>query len=127
MAQKVKVASAVFKRDVDTKNGKMYGYEIKLEGDSNNYSYLSKTNPQTKFVAGQEVEAELTQNDKGYWNIKPSQQAGGFGGGANSGARLELDKKLGALNAAVKLVGSGHVKIEDLKKTYDKLLAEYLN
>ena len=31
MAQKVKVASAVFKRDVDTKNGKMYGYEIKLE------------------------------------------------------------------------------------------------
>jgi len=127
MAQKVKVVSAIFKRDVETKAGKMFGYEIKLEGDTNSYSYLSKSNPQSKFVAGQEVEAELTQNEKGYWNIKPAQQAGGFGGGYNNGARLELDKKIAALNNAVAMVTSGKVGSEHLKATYDKFLSEYLN
>jgi len=126
MAQKVKVASAQFKREVDTKNGKMYSYDIRLEDDSNNYSYLAKTNPQTKFVVGQEVEAELTQNEKGYWNIKPAQQGGGFGGGANSGARLELDKKIAALNNAVALAVAGKVELANLKATYDKFLNEYL-
>ncbi len=127
MAQKVKVSSAIFKREVETKMGKMYGYEIKLEGDSNTYSYLSKNNPQNKFVAGQEIEVELTQNDKGYWNIKPVQQQGGFGGGQNSGARLDLDKKIAALNNAVAMVTAGKVGAENLKATYDKFISEYLS
>lgn len=130
MAQKVKVASAQFKKEGEGKFGKWYLYEIKLEGDDKTYQYMSKTNPQTKLPVGQEVEVEIEKKENnGYtnWSIKPAQQAGGFGGGANNGARLELDKKLGALNAAVKLVGSGHVKIEKLKETYDKLLSEYLN
>ena len=122
MAQKVKVASAVFKRDVDTKNGKMYGYEIKLEGDNNNYSYLSKTNPQTKFVAGQEVEAELTQNEKGYWNIKPAQQ--GFGGG---GGGWEKQKKGFAYLGAMTLLAAGKITKEQVDATINSALEKYLN
>ena len=59
MAQKVKVASATFKKEGEGKFGKWYLYEIKLEGDDKSYQYMSKTNPQNKFVVGQEVEAEI--------------------------------------------------------------------
>ena len=48
MAQKVKVASAQFKKEGEGKFGKWYLYEIKLEGDDKTYQYMSKTNPQTK-------------------------------------------------------------------------------
>lgn len=125
MAQKVKVVSATYKRDVNTKNGVMYSYDIKVENDVQTYQYLAKTNPQTKFVVGAEMEVEITQNGN-YYNIKPAQQGGGFGGGANSGARLELDKKIAALNNAVALAVAGKVELANLKATYDKFLNEYL-
>lgn len=125
MAQKVKVVSATYKRDVNTKNGVMYSYDIKVENDVQTYQYLAKTNPQTKFVVGAEMEVEITQNGN-YYNIKPAQQGGGFGGGANSGSRLELDKKIAALNNAVALAVAGKVELANLKATYDKFLNEYL-
>ena len=78
---KVKVNSAIFKRNVPTKNGEMYSFDIKIDGDDKVYNYLAKTNPQTKFTVGAEVEAELVQNGN-YWNIKPV-QTGGFGGAHN--------------------------------------------
>lgn len=129
MAQKVKVASAQFRKEGEGKFGKWYLYEIKLEGDDKTYQYMAKSNPQNKFVVGQEVEVEIETKQNGQYtnyNIKPVQQGGGFGGGANSGARLELDKKIAALNNAVNLVSSGEVKLENLKATYDKFLNEYL-
>lgn len=123
---KVKVVSATYKRDVNTKNGVMYSYDIKVDGDDKTYQYLAKTNPQTKFVVGAEMEVEITQNGN-YYNIKPSQQGGGFGGGGfNNGARLELDKKVVALNSAVNLVSAGKVELANLKATYEKFLNEYL-
>ena len=42
-------------------------------------------------------------------------------------ARIEVDKKIAALDGAISLVSSGKVAIEKLKDTYDKLLNEYLN
>ncbi len=129
MAQKVKVSSAIFKKEGEGKFGKWYLYEIKLEGDDKTYQYMSKTNPQNKFVAGQEVEAEIETKQNGAYtnyNIKPVQQ-GGFGGGQNSGARLELDKKIAALNNAVAMVTAGKVGAENLKATYDKFISEYLS
>jgi len=122
---KAKVVSATYKRDVNTKNGVMYSYDIKLVGDDKTYQYLAKTNPQTKFVVGAEMEVEITQNGN-YYNIKPAQQGGGFGGGHNNGARLELDKKIAALNGAVNLVSAGEVELANLKATYEKFLNEYL-
>lgn len=124
---KVKITSAVFKRDVTTKNGVMYSYDIKVDGDDKVYQYLAKTNPQTKFTVGAEVEAELVQNGN-YWNIKPV-QAGGFGGGAATASpqRLDLDKKIAALNNAVAMVAAGKVGADKLKDTFEKFLNEYLN
>ena len=124
---KVKVVSATFKKEGVGKFGAWYSYDIKLDGDDKVYNYLGKTNPQTKFVAGQEVEAELSQNDKGYWNIKPVQAGGGFGGATASPQRLELDKKIAALNNAVAMVTAGKVGAEKLKDTFEKFLTEYLN
>jgi hypothetical protein len=127
MSTKVKVASATFKKEGDGRFGKWYLYDIKLDGDDKTYQYMGKSNPQNKFAVGQEVEVEIEKKENnGYtnWSIKPVQQ-GGFNGG-NNGARLELDRKIGALNAAIQLVGGGHVKLEDLKKTYDRFLTEYL-
>ena len=127
---KVKVTSAVFKKEGEGKFGKWYSHDIKIEGDDKVYNYLGKSNPQNKFVVGQEVEAELSQNDKGYWNIKPV-QTGGFGGGGGAATaspqRLDLDKKIAALNNAVAMVAAGKVDASKLKETFEKFLTEYLN
>ena len=41
--------------------------------------------------------------------------------------RIEVDKKIAALDGAISLVSSGKVHVDQLKATYDKLLNEYLN
>lgn len=129
MAQKVKIASATFKKEGEGKFGKWYLYEVKIEGDDKVYQYMSKSNPQNKFVAGQEIDVEIEKKENGQytnWSIKPVQQnAGGFGGGNHQ--RLETDKKIAALNNAVKLVAAGKVEMSQLKATFEKLLTDYLN
>ena len=125
---KVKVASATFKKEGEGKFGKWYLYEIKLDGDDKTYQYMSKTNPQNKFVVGQEVEAEIETKVNGQYtnyNIKPV-QTGGFGGGANNGARMELDRKIAALNCATLMVVHGKIGAESLRGAYEKYLNEYL-
>ena len=59
MAQKVKVASAQFKKEGEGKFGRWYLYEIKVEGDDKTYQYMAKSNPQNKFVVGQDVDVEV--------------------------------------------------------------------
>lgn len=128
MAQKVKVASAQFKKEGEGKFGKWYLYEIKLEGDDKTYQYMAKSNPQNKFVVGQEVEAEIEKKENnGYtnWSIKPVQN-GGFNGGGNSAARMELDRKIAALNCATLMVVHGKIGTESLRGAYEKYLNEYL-
>lgn len=129
MAQKVKVASVQFKKEGDGKFGKWYMYEVKVDGDDKNYQYMAKKNPQDKFVVGQEVEVEIDVKQNGQYtnyNIKPAQQGGNFGGGGGGAARLELDRKIAALNNSVALVVAGKIDATKLKETYEKLLNEYL-
>jgi hypothetical protein len=85
---------------------------------------LSKSNPQTKFVVGQEVEAELTQNDKGYWNIKPVQSGGGFGGGG--GAKWDDMKKGFAYLGAMTLLANDKITKEQVDATIKAALERYL-
>ena len=122
------VKSATLKKEGEGQHGKWYLYEILLEGDDKKYQYMSKAADQTKFIAGKEAEFTVEEKVNGQYtnyNIKPIQQ-NGFGGGANNGARLELDRKIAALNAAVLLVNSGKIPFEQMKSARDKFLAEYL-
>lgn len=122
------VKSATLKKEGEGQHGKWYLYEIQLEGDDKKYQYMSKSADQTKFIAGKEAEFTVEEKVNGQYtnyNIKPVQQ-GGFGGGANNGARLELDRKIAALNAAVQLVNSGKIPFEQMKGARDKFLNEYL-
>ena len=122
------VKSATLKKEGEGKFGKWYLFEVLFEGDDKKYQYMGKSADQNKFVAGQEAEFTVEEKENnGYKNyvIKPVQQ-GGFGGGMNNGARLELDKKIAALNAAVQLVAVGKIDLAKLKETRDKFLADYL-
>jgi hypothetical protein len=130
MAQKVKVASAQFKKEGEGKFGRWYLYEIKVEGDDKTYQYMAKSNPQNKFVVGQDVDVEVEKKENnGYtnWSIKPVQQGGGFGGGGGSNpARMELDRKIAALNCATLMVVHGKIGAESLRGAYEKYMNEYL-
>lgn len=127
---KGKVASVVFKKSGEGKFGPYYIFDVKIEGDDKTYQYMSKNNPQNKFVAGQEVEFDVETKQNGQYtnySIKPVQQGGFGGGGQNNAARIEVDKRIAALDGAISLVSSGKVHVDQLKATYDKLLNEYLN
>ena len=103
---------------------------MKIEGEDKTYQDMSKNNPQSKFVPGQEVEFDVETKQNGQYtnySIKPVQQGGFGGGGQNNAARIEVDKKIAALDGAISLVSSGKVHVDQLKATYDKLLNEYLN
>lgn len=122
--EKVTIVEATFDREVALKDGKFYSYKIKIKGQPHSYSYLSKSNPQTKFVVGQEVEAELNQNDKGYWNIKLPKTAGGFGGGG--GAKWEDMKKGFAYLGAMTLLANDKIKDDQIEATIKRSLEKYL-
>jgi hypothetical protein len=122
---KVKITSAVFKKEGEGKFGKWYSHDIKIEGDDKVYNYLGKSNPQNKFVVGQEVEAELSQNDKGYWNIKPV-QTGGFGG-ASSGAGWDKQKKGFAYIGAITMLAAGKITKDQISSMMKAHIEEYLN
>lgn len=121
------VESAQFIKEGEGQYGKYYVHEIRLKGDPNAYQYISKANPQDKFVEGREVEANIETKQNGQYTnhmIKPVQTSN-FGG-ANNPSRLELDRKIAALNNSVSLVASGKIGLTNLKETYEKLLNEYL-
>lgn len=122
--EKVTIVEATFDREVVLKDGTFYSYKIKIKGQPHGYSYLSKSNPQTKFVVGQEVEAELTQNDKGYWNIKLPKTGGGFGGGG--GAKWEDMKKGFAYLGAMTLLANDKITKEQVDATIKAALERYL-
>lgn len=124
MAEKVTITESSFQKEVDLKHGKFYSFNIKIKGQPHSYNYLSKSNPQTKFVVGQEVEAELTQNDKGYWNIKPVQSGGGFGG--NGGAKWDDMKKGFAYLGAMTLLANDKITKEQVDATIKAAIERYL-
>ena len=53
---KGKVKSAVFKKSGTGQYGEYHIFDVTIEGDDKVYQYMAKTNPQNKFVVGQEVE-----------------------------------------------------------------------
>lgn len=122
---KVKITSAVFKKEGEGKFGKWYSYDIKIEGDDKVYNYIGKSNPQNKFAVGQEVEAELSQNDKGYWNIKPVQTGVGFGGGG--GAGWDKQKKGFAYIGAITMLAAGKITKDQISSMMKVHMEEYLN
>jgi len=124
MAEKVTIAEATFIKEVDLAHGKFYSFGIKIKGQPHSYQYLSKSNPQTKFVVGQEVDAELKQNDKGYWSIKPVQTGGGFGGGG--GAKWEDMKKGFAYLGAMTLLANDKITKDQVDATIKAALERYL-
>ena len=124
MAEKVTITESSFQKEVDLKHGKFYSFNIKIKGQPHSYNYLSKSNPQTNFVIGQEVEAELTQNDKCYWNIKPVQSGGGFGGGG--GAKWDDMKKGFAYLGAMTLLANDKITKEQVDATIKAALERYL-
>lgn len=124
---KGKVKSAVFKKSGTGQYGEYHIFDVTIDGDDKVFQYMSKTNPQNKFVVGQEVEYTTDTKQVGnYTNhtIKPVQQGNSFSGG--NPQRLETDKKIAALHCATLLVAHGKVSIESLQPTYEKFLKNYL-
>lgn len=124
---KGKVKSAVFKKSGTGQYGEYHIFDVTIEGDDKVYQYMAKTNPQNKFVVGQEVEYTTDTKQVGNYtnhSIKPVQQGNSFSGG--NPQRLETDKKIAALNNAVNLVCAGKVDIAKLRETTEKFLKEYL-
>jgi hypothetical protein len=124
MAEKVTIAEVTFKKEVDLKHGKFHSFNVKLKGKPNTYQYLSKSNPQSKFVVGQEVEADLIDKGNGYWDIKPVQTGGGFGGGG--GAKWEDMRKGVAYLGATLLLANGKIEKKDFDAVVKAALDRYL-
>lgn len=124
---KGKVKSAVFKKSGTGQYGEYHIFDITIEGDDKVYQFMGKTNPQTKFIVGQEAEYTTDTKQVGNYtnhSIKPVQQQGNFAGG--NPQRLELDKKIAALRCTIELIKADKIKFEQLRPTFEKLLKEYL-
>jgi len=64
--EKVTIVEATFKKEVDLTHGKFYSFNIKLKGKPNTYQYLSNSNPQSKYVVGEEIEADQIDKENDY-------------------------------------------------------------
>jgi len=122
--EKVTIVEATFKKEVDLTHGKFYSFNIKLKGKPNTYQYLSKSNPQSKFVVGEEIEADLIDKGNGYWDIKLPKTAGGFGGGG--GAKWDDMKKGFAYLGAMTLLANDKITKEQVDATIKAALERYL-
>lgn len=110
------------KKECGGKNGPFYIFEITVAGDEKIYQHISQTNPQTAFTEGAEVEYTTETKVAGeYTNhyIRPVTQKKNFQANPQ---RLELDKKIAAMNGAITLVCNGKVEIVNLEGTFKKLL-----
>jgi hypothetical protein len=130
-----KVVSVTPKGDFAFNGKTFYKFFVSLDnGDSGEYNSVKAD--QDKFVAGSEVEYELTSNQYGN-KIKPvySQGGGNYGGGNYGGAkysakgddRQELIVKQTALKAAVDFLKDKDAKSTDVLKVADSFVEWVLN
>lgn len=113
-----------FNKEVTVQGKPLQNFAVTFaSGDSG--TFLSESNPPKQKV-GEEHEYEVKLNGN-YKNVKFISTGGGKGNFAPNPARLELDKKIAALNCAVAMVCAGKVSAESLRRTYDVFLADYLN
>lgn len=114
---KAVITAVTFKKEWESKNGKMYGYQVEYDGKKAFYS--SKSNPQSYFIKGEVAEftEETQKNDRGeYLVIKPIRQA--FTGKSSYGkaVKKEQSRYSGfAMSYAKDLVISGHVELSKMR------------
>lgn len=118
---KAVITNVTFKKEYDSKFGKMYGFSVEYDGKSAYYS--SKKKDQTKFVKGQEAEftEEKRSGDNGeYLVVKPIYA----GGNSNFGKQLkrEQSKYSGFAVSYVKdLIIADKLKISDWESASKKI------
>lgn len=125
--EKFKTKSISFKNEFDTANGKFYNFNLEsVEGVTG--TYVSKLNPQTKFVIGQEIDVEVITDEKWGNKIKPVAQTftPGF---TKKPFDVEADKfkqslivAQSSMTKAVEMVIAGIVTADKLQVTCDKLM-----
>jgi hypothetical protein len=108
---KKKVLNVSPQGDFESQYGHFYKWEIEFEDLK--AEYLSKSETQNKFVAGQEVDVEITTrqyNGKTINKVKPvSTFQGGSRQAAKSSDRDELIVKQNALTNACNVIGESDV------------------
>ncbi len=133
MAEKFKVKSVTFKNEYDSQYGKFFNFNIEFENGVTGV-YGSKSNPQTKFVVGQEIEVEITSNEYGN-KIKPVQTNTNTGGNfpkRNFDPDAEKFKQVLILaqSSMAKVVDMANHKIieyKDLQAACDRIMQQQLD
>ena len=124
---KAVITKVTFKKEYDSKYGKMYGFSIEYDDKSAYYS--SKKREQTKFIEGQEVEftEETRKGDKGeYLVVKPVYEVGN----SNFGKQLkrEQSKYSGFAVSYVKdLIIADKIDIKDWESASKKICMFMVN
>lgn len=120
------VRTAIFKREVNTKYGSCYSFEVTFDnGDKGDY--LSKSQQQDKFKEGIETEYTIEKRENGQYvnyTIRPIVQNGGNGFVPGKGNPSYEHKRV-ALRCAVDLCSSGKIpldKIPDFAGSFMKFL-----
>jgi hypothetical protein len=123
--RKAIVKSTVFKKSFDGKYGETFVHEVTFDnGDKG--EYLSKSNPQTSFVVGKEVEYTIEEKVNGNYknnSIKPAKAMNGFVPGKGNPS---YEHRRVALRCAVDLVAAGKCDIGKIKE-YAGAFMKFLN
>lgn len=128
--EKSKVKSVKFKNEWDSKYGKFFNFDLEFESGLVGV-YASKTNPQTTFIVGNEI--EFTVESSSYGNkIKPiKQDSGGYNKKPYDADAEKFRQFLilaqSSMTKSVDMVIHGLVKIDQLQATCDKLMQQQID
>lgn len=120
------VRSAIFKKSINGQNGEMHIHEITFD-NADKGDYISKSNPQTAFVQGAEVDYTIEKKINGNYtnySIKPVKQMGnGFVPGKGNPS---YEHRRTALKCATDLASAGKIEIGKIKE-YSESFMKFLN
>jgi hypothetical protein len=134
MAEKFKTKSVTFKNEFDTQNGKFFNFTVESEAGVTG-TYVSKSKDQTKFKVGEEIEVEITSDERWGNKIKVAQTNTPNGGGfQRKPFDAEADKfkqvLILAQSSMAKVVDMANHKIieyKDLQAACDKIMQQQLD
>lgn len=122
--KKATVKSAVYKKSINTQYGESYIFDITMDnGDSG--QYFSKTQDQSKFQQGKEVEYTIEKKVNGQYtnfSIKPVQLNGFTPGKGNP----SYEHRRTALKCSVDLAIAGKIELGKIA-TYADSFMKFLN